>query len=39
MERSHSRGLRFKMSATYEIPWAKPDYWGKEEKYVLEAVL
>lgn len=26
------------MTTTYEIPWAKPDYWGNEEKYVLEAV-
>lgn len=26
------------MTTAYEIPWAKPDYWGNEEKYVLEAV-
>lgn len=26
------------MTAAYEIPWAKPDYWGNEEQYVLEAV-
>jgi perosamine synthetase len=24
--------------AVYDIPWAKPNYWGNERKYVLEAL-
>jgi len=26
------------MSAQITIPWAKPDFWGNEERYVLEAL-